>query len=89
MKWRFWPIIEWRRGESNPRPENHKSLPDKEVSEKPKNATAQKLPKNSNSGMESIQENDTELQQIISAWLDLPEYIKQAIKALIQTHIVE
>jgi len=31
-------------------------------------------------------ENDTELQQVIAAWSELPEHIKQAIKALIRTN---
>jgi len=37
----------------------------------------------------SDSEIDPELTQIIKAWPDLPEHIKAAIKALVQTHKTE
>ena len=36
-----------------------------------------------------ILQKHSDLEQIISAWLELPEHIKAAIKALTQTHIKE
>lgn len=59
----------------------------KELTEKQKTGTAQKLPRTCNSDIKSLAENDTDLQQIIIAWPSLPEHIKAAIKALVQTYI--
>ena len=51
------------------------------------------LTENTNSGLcaslcKPLQKHP-DLEQIISAWPDLPEHIKAAIKTLIQTHITE
>jgi hypothetical protein len=77
--------IEWRRGDLNPSPENHNHLSNKELTENPKNNTAQNLPKTGNYDMKSITENYPDLEQIITAWPELPEHVKAAIKTLIQT----
>ena len=68
-----------------PAAKNSQPSINQEVTEKDKTATDQKLPKICNSGIKSIPENDTDLQQVISAWPNLPEHIKEAIKALVQT----
>ena len=72
-----------------PATRNTQSPTNKQVKEKPKNTTGQKLPKSNNSGIKTITETDPELKQIITALPKLPEHIKAAIKALIQTHIKE
>ena len=41
------------------------------------------------SGLFFESENDPDLKLILQRWPDLPEYIKAAIKALIQTHNTE
>ena len=58
----------------------------KELTEKPQTGTAQKLPKTCNSDLKNIVENDTDLEQIVTVWPSLPEHIKSAIKALVNTH---
>ena len=39
--------------------------------------------------LDILLQKSPELKQILSAWPNLPDHIKQAIKALIQTHITE
>ena len=39
------------------------------------------------SGLFSALENDQDLKLVVENWLELPEHIKAAIKALVQTHI--
>jgi len=58
----------------NLRPENHNSISAKGIQEHKKI----ELPK--------ICQNDPVLGQIITAWPELPEHIKAAIKALVQIH---
>ena len=45
-------------------------------------------PENQNlvSGLFSALENDQDLKLVVENWLELPEHIKAAIKALVQTH---
>jgi len=40
-------------------------------------------------GLDKTLQKDPELEQIITAWPNLPEHIKAAIKALTQTHTKE
>jgi len=47
------------------------------------------MPKTCNSGIKCTAENDTDLQQIVTIWPSLPEHIKAAIKALVQTYQAE
>ena len=58
----------------NPHHENHNELQNNNLQQNPKDI----LPK--------ICQNDLDLEQIITAWPDLPEHIKAAIKALVGTH---
>jgi len=41
------------------------------------------------SGLFSTLENDPDLRLVIESWPELPEHIKAAIKALVQTHKTE
>jgi hypothetical protein len=61
----------------NLRPENHNTLPANELQENQKAALAKNCPKD---------KPCPDLQQVISAWPNLPEHIRQAIKALVNTH---
>jgi hypothetical protein len=54
----------------------------KQLTGKSKMTTAQKLPKDSNSCQESIAQNDTVLQEIITVWPKLPKHIRETIKLL-------
>jgi hypothetical protein len=61
----------------NLRPQNHNPLSDNNLQENQKAALAKNCPQD---------KPCPDLQQVIIAWPDLPEHIKQAIKALVSTH---
>ena len=56
-----------------------------------KNDKSSKNPENQKlvSGLFFESENDQDLKQILQRWPELPEHIKAAIKALVQTHNTE
>jgi hypothetical protein len=73
-------------GGFEPTPQNSQGIENKDVTENKKTDTAQKLPKSGNSDIKSIVENCPELEQIITAWPELPEHIRAAIRSLIQAN---
>jgi hypothetical protein len=68
----------WRRGDSNLPPKNHNPLSNHNLQQNQEAALAKNCPKDKVS---------PDLQQIITAWDSLPEFIKTAVLALINTHI--
>jgi hypothetical protein len=75
-----------RIGATGLEPVTKKSQPNtnKELTEKSKTATAQKLPKSCNSCLLDIVQNDTDLQQIITAWPELTEQDRKAILDIVK-----
>ena len=65
------------RQDLNLSPKNHNDLSNHNLQENQKAALAKNCPQD---------KTCPDLQQIISAWPNLPEHIKQAIKALVNTH---
>ena len=57
---------------------------------KPQKPTKSSNPEESGAKCGALKDkNDSDLAKIIEAWPELPEHIKAAIKALVQTHSAE
>ena len=69
---------------SKPSQQSHKAKKGKDLQEAAKDACAPACAREAKNGLIS-----PELEQVIKAWPELPQHIKAAIKALIQTHHTE
>lgn len=65
----------WRRGDSNLPPENHNPLSNHNLQQNQEAALAKNCPKDNPC---------PDLKQVISAWPELPEHIRQTILTLVQ-----
>ena len=76
-------------GFANRRTENVKTDKTKTCDTTKKQLTPQLTPKSQKQGKFDTSDLPTDLVQIVTVWFDLPEHIKAAIKALVQTHNTE
>ncbi len=71
--------IEWRRGESNPRPETLKALQGTDL------CTASDRGDAECGAPDTVTPDpDAQLQQVVDAWLQLPEAVRAGITAMIR-----
>jgi len=68
---------------------NAKSINIKDLRDSQKGAYKPAYKKFQKTAENQLQNMPTELAEIVAVWPELPEYIKVAIKALVQTHIKE